>query len=220
MRILECVVALAIMATPVFAQKYTSSSDLAATGAGSKFLVQGTTLFYNSNDVTGDAYPEIDSDDVEVLRSLLRENTSITTLQLTSGGGFISAGREMARIVQDYGLDTRVVDECSSSCVTVFLAGERRTLSPGSRMGFHQNSWDVDGTRDYYKDWREESNWRTPFDFAAWLYQDTQHETAEELAYMLSRGVDPAFAIETKTYRPVMWFPTRVELEQAGVLRE
>ena len=220
MRIAAMTLVLCTLASSVAAQKYASASAYEGTDAASKFDLQGGTLIYNSDNATGDAYPEIDNDDVDVLRSILRENSNISTLQLTSGGGFISAGKDMARIVQDYGLDTRVEEECNSSCVTIFLAGMRRTLTPGSRIGFHQTSWNAEGTQGYYKDWRETSGWRTPFDFAAWLYQDTQHETATELAYMLSRGVDPDFAIETKMHRPVMWFPTRAELVAAGVLRD
>jgi hypothetical protein len=125
----------------------------------------------------------------------------------------------MARIVQDYELDTLVDGECSSSCVTIFLAGQAREMSRGSKIGFHQRSWSADGTQSYYDRWREDEGWDTPFDFASWVYQDTQSETWKELTFMISRGVDPEFAIETKRMRSGIWFPGRRKLEQAGVLR-
>ncbi|MEO1638867.1 MAG: hypothetical protein AAFU41_06415 [Pseudomonadota bacterium] len=205
---------LTVLALPATAQKFAEPSGLSS----SKFSVQGSTLIYNSNDVSGDAYPEIDGPDVDELRAQLRRNRNINTLQLTSTGGLVWAGDEMARVVLDYGLNTRVVDECSSSCVMVFLAGAEREMTGGSKIGFHQNSWGASGAQSYFKEWRQSEGWDTPFDFASWLYQDTQHETAAQLEFMISRGVDPGFAIETKKYRPVMWFPTRDELRDAGVI--
>lgn len=211
---------LAGAATPLFAEKFAATSDTAENTAEAKFTVDGTTLIYNSQIEINGRYAEISEGDAGLLAEHLRQNKDITVLQLTSNGGVVWVGADMAQIVQDYELDTRVVDECSSACVTIFLAGARREMARGSRIGFHQNSWNAEDIQDYYKYWRAQSHWHTPWDFATWLYSDTQHETAEQIAYMLSRGVEPAFAVETKTYRPGMWFPTRQELEEAGVLRE
>ncbi|MDX8350932.1 hypothetical protein [Cognatiyoonia sp. IB215182] len=207
---------IACSCTPIWAQKYAGEAGTTA----SKFTVDGAMLIYDSGNVTGDAYPEIDGPDVDQLRTLLRRNPDITTLQLTSTGGLVWAGNEMAHIVLDFGLDTVAEGECSSSCVTIFLAGEKRSLTRGSRLGFHQNSWSEAGMQSYFKEWREDENWDTAFDFASWVYQDTQHETAAQIEFMIDRGVDPLFAIETKMYRPIMWFPSRRELEAAGILRD
>lgn len=215
-RVSVFVLGLILAATATVAQKFSEEPGSTA----SKFSVQGATLIYNSDDVTGDAYPEIDGPDVDELHRHLRQNSNINTLQLSSSGGLVWAGDEMARIVMDFDLDTRVEGECSSSCVTIFLAGDTREMTRGSRIGFHQNSWSVGGMQSYFKQWREDENWDTPFDFASWVYRDTQHETAEQLSFMILRGVDPMFAVETKKHRPVMWFPTRFELEKAGVLRD
>ena len=215
-RTLILALGLALAATTAIAQKFSEPSGETA----SKFELQGATLIYNSDNVTGDAYPEIDGPDVDELRAHLRRNSNIKTLQLTSTGGLVWAADEMAQIVIDFGVSTRVEGECSSSCVTIFLAGERRELTRGSRIGFHQNSWSEEGMMSYFKQWREAESWRTPFDFASWVYQDAQHETAAHLEYMIQRGVDPLFAIETRKHRPIMWFPSRRELREAGVLRD
>ncbi|MEJ6403646.1 hypothetical protein [Yoonia sp. 2307UL14-13] len=215
-RIVRLAVILIALATNAAAQKH-SAAEAPPTG---KFALMGATLIYNSDNATGDAHQEIEGPDIDELRALLRRHSNIRTLQLTSSGGRVWAGNEMARIVLDHALDTRVEVECSSSCVTIFLAGDRRQMTKGSRIGFHQTTWSTNGLRSYYKNWREDENWRTPFDFGSWIYQDTQHETAEHLRYMIDRGVDPLFAIETKMARPEMWFPTRQELETAGVLRD
>ena len=203
------VVLLAVIATGVQAQKYAEPSGETA----SKFEVRGATLFYNSDNVADGAYAEIDGPDVAELQAHLRRNGNINTLQLTSTGGLVWAGDEMAQVVMDFGLNTRVEGECSSSCVTIFLAGNTRELTRGSRIGFHQNSWSDAGMQSYFKQWRDDENWRTPFDFASWVYQDTQHETAAQIGYMIMRCVEPLFEVETKKYRPIMWFPSRLELQ-------
>ena len=183
-----------------------------------KFRTQGADLYFSTEDLPDNEASEIEVEDVDHLLDLLRANPQIRRLTLTSTGGSIWAGNEMARIVQDYALDTTVDGECSSSCVTIFLAGETRRMTGGSKIGFHQRSWSASGTQSYYERWREEEDWETPFDFASWIYRDTQSETWKELTYMISRGVDPEFAIETKRSRSGIWFPTRKRLEEAGVL--
>lgn len=183
-----------------------------------KFRLDGTTLHYTTEDLPDDLSYEIEVDDVDLLRTLLRANPDVTQLVLTSTGGSVWAGNEMAHIVQDFALDTTVDGECSSSCVTIFLAGDSRQMTRGSKIGFHQRSWSSSGTASYYERWREDEGWDSPFDFASWIYRDTQTETWKELTYMISRGVDPEFAIETKRSRSGIWFPTRLRLEEAGVL--
>lgn len=208
--------ALFIFATPAIAQK----AGVAGEPVSGKFKIDGSDLIYDSDEAIGDAIPEITGRDVEDLRAILQANEAIETLQLTSGGGSLWAGKEMAHIVIDYTLDTVVERECSSSCVIVFLAGDSRIMTGGSKLGFHLNSWSAEGLQSYYKGWREDQGWDTPYDFGSWLYRDVQIETHAELTYMIERGVDPAFAIETKRARGAMWFPRREELEAAGVLRE
>ena len=46
-------------------------------------------------------------------------------------------------------------------------------------------------------------------------------EIHEQLIYMVNRGVEPVFAIETlKTTADGMWYPYRIRLLAAGVLTE
>jgi hypothetical protein len=63
--------------------------------------------------------------------------------------------------------------------------------------------------------------WDDEFDFAEWAYSDAVNDVVVELRFMLERGVDPGFAIRTLDAIPDgMWFPSRTEMEAAGVLRE
>lgn len=204
------------VATSGLTQKY---SEPANESAG-KFDVQGATLIYDSGNATGDAETQIERPDVTELRRHLLQNSNINTLQLTSRGGFVGPAEDMAKIVMDFGLNTRAEGQCSSSCVTIFLAGDRREMTGGTQIGFHQNSWSEDAAQSYFKQNRQDEDWQDHVDFAVWIYGNTQHSTAEALQYMIERGVDPMFALETKKERSSMWYPTRVQLEHAGVLRD
>jgi hypothetical protein len=186
--------------------------------AASKFTVSGDTLRYDTE--SDAANSEIEIDDVEALRNFLRVYVDITTLRLNSSGGSVWAGDEMARIVLDYELTTVVDGECSSSCVNVFLAGVSRQMARGSKMGFHSRNWSSGAIENYYDKWAEDEGWGTPFEFSSWIYADTQAETYDDLVYLVERGVDAGFAIKTKAPRISMWFPSRRELRNAGVLTE
>ena len=94
-------------------------------------------------------------------------------------------------------------------------------MQRGSRLGFHQTSWDAENMRQYYEDWQGDLGWKNEFDFAEWVYQDAVNDVLVELRFMLERGVDPGFAIKALDAKPDdMWYPRRTELVDAGVLRE
>lgn len=184
--------------------------------AEEKFSINGDTLGYNTN-----PDGEIEEEDVEELKTILLENPKITKLIFSSEGGEIYSAREMADIIIDFELDTHVVGECTSACVYLFLAGNKRTMQKGSKLGFHQFWWDAASIEEYYNDWREEEDWANPYEFASWLYGDAQNEVLIDLEYYLERGVDGKFAIKTlQAAGDEMWYPRRKELEQAGVINE
>ncbi len=182
--------------------------------------VEGDRLIYNTFNLP-DEMAEISDDHVEPFLALLRQHRDLKVLELNSDGGSIWAAAEISRFVIDYGLDTVVVNECSSACVDILLAGETRSMMVGAKVGFHQRGWGAESIKAYYDKWHENDGWDTPFEFAEWLYQDTQVEVYKNQTYMTSRGVTAQFAIESN--RPVssgLWYPSREELEAAGVLRE
>jgi hypothetical protein len=194
---------------------------LGETSHAPRFVVQGDTLIFDSDHANEDGKTSIVPKDADTLREILRATPGITTLQLNSGGGQVWAANKMSDIVIDFGLDTHVHGDCDSSCVTVFLGGKARSMSRGSRIGFHQIYWNAGSIESYYEREREENGWDTPFDFASWMYLDTQDEIYAHLKYMIARGVDPAFAIET-LQKPSngMWRPYRIMLRGVGVLTE
>ena len=183
-----------------------------------KFKLDGKILFYDT-DSAPPGQDEINWQDVATLVFLLRQQQQIEVLHLNSAGGLIEAAREMADIIIDFELDTRVTDECASACVTLFLAGENRQLDRGGRLGFHRISWDAASMEEYYKDARADIGWDSLYEFASWSYEEAQKDVLSEMEYLLERGVDPEFAIKTlRAENADMWFPRRLELTLAGVL--
>lgn len=184
--------------------------------AEEKFSINGDILGYNTN-----PDGEIEWKDVEELKAILLDNPKITKLTLSSGGGGIDPAQEMADIIIDFELDTHVVGECASACVYLFLAGNKRTMQKGSKMGFHQSYWEAENIEEFYNDWKERVGWANPYEFASWLYESTQGDILIELEYYLERGVDGKFAIKTlQAASDEMWYPRRAELRRAGVLTD
>ncbi|OWU81935.1 ATP-dependent Clp protease proteolytic subunit [Phaeobacter sp. 22II1-1F12B] len=213
-QIMVTVFALWLGAYPVLAEQ-------AEPGFPPKFTLNDVTLVYDTESVGADEPAGITSDDVENLLRILRSDESIRRLQINSSGGSVYAAQQISDIIIDFGLDTHVHGDCDSSCVTIFLAGTKRTMSRGSRIGFHQIFWSAENIASYYDRERGEQGWATPYDFAAWMYLDTQDEMYAHLKYITSRGVDPGFAIETiRNPQSEMWRPYRAELLKAGVLTE
>jgi len=183
--------------------------------------VRGTTLVFDTETKVDGDEAEITRRDIARLLALLQANPEIAVLELNSSGGSIYAGDEMARIVLDFELDTAVSGQCSSSCVNIFLGGKVRRMYLGSKIGFHQRFWAPKAIKRFYESNRESEGWASVYDFAAWNYKDTQTEVYDDLAYMVRRGVEPGFAIKTKRAQfSGLWFPGRLELINAGVLRE
>ncbi len=192
-----------------------------AAAQDSRFTVEMQTLIYDTDNTREGEPVGISEEDVPVLLRILRSSPAISRLQLNSSGGSVYYARQISDIVLDFELDTLVHGDCDSACVTVFLAGAKRTMTRGSRIGFHQIYWSRDDIAAYYAEERESSGWLTPFDFAAWLYMDAQGEVYTRLKYYVSRGVAPGFAIETvRNPQGGMWRPGRADLLKAGVLTE
>ena len=184
----------------------------------SPFLIQGDTLIYNTED---GEYDGIALGHAEDLLEALQNNKDIKLIKLHSAGGVRIEAQYMADIIIDAGLDTHVDEECSSSCVRMFLAGKKRTAYLGAQIGFHRGHWSADGMRKYYENNKKINDWNTPFDFAAWIYDEAQIDVHEFITYLTTRGVSTDIA--AKTYRlgqDEMWFPRRNELLSSGILTE
>ena len=193
---------------------------LLASGANAEtFRLDKNTLFYSTGD--GSEVSEIDWGHEEKLLQILKKHKEIDTLVLKSEGGMIQVADNMADLVIDAELNTFVEENCESACVTIFLAGKNRIMDIGAKIGFHASWWSAEDMQSYYKNNRESKDWESPFEFASWLYEDTQKEIFEKFEYLLERGVQPHFAIQTlKAGSDGMWYPRRKELLKGGILTQ
>ncbi len=201
--------------------------------ADTRFTIDGNRLIYDTAhpvDATlidpdsgmspSDTIGDIAYEDIDALRSILERNEGrITTMRLTSDGGYIEAAYEMAAIITDYGLNTEVQGECASACAILFSSGAERVMNRGGRIGLHPSSWGVESMRAYYEDVRADSGWNDEFAFAEWVYEEGQRDANKLITHLLTRGVSADFAVKVVSIgMNGMWYPTRSEMEAAGLI--
>ncbi len=210
------------MSTRLFAVFFVAMMfPLTATSQASKFELNGSTLIYDTSSASNEQEQEITWEDVDELDALLKSEQSIKEIELNSAGGDVDAAFYMADLIIDYELDTNVNGTCESACTLMLLAGERRTVERGSWVGFHQSYWDAPYIQGYFERNKDSKGWSNAFEFASWMYEDTQREVLRNLQYFVERGVDAGFAIKTmQATSDDMWYPRRKELEAAGVIVE
>lgn len=70
------------------------------------------------------------------LERALTQHSGITSVGLSGGGEYLAEAMDAARVIRRYGLDTTVVNGCTSACTLVFLGGVNRTIwSPYPDLG-------------------------------------------------------------------------------------
>jgi hypothetical protein len=137
----------------------------------------------------------INDGSAEQLDAALQKAPAVTTLVLSSGGGWVGEAELLANLIRKRGLNTYVEAHCASACTIVFLAGTERTAAPSAKIGFHAAR--AVGSMGIFYD---EKN-----DRLRALYQNA--------------GLPEAFvrqAINTPSEK--MWYPTHEDLRSAGVL--
>lgn len=75
------------------------------------------------------------------ISNFIKEHPSINTLILQDcKGETVYEAKKVANIVSKYNLDTIVETDCDFVCGQVFLAGKKRMLAKGVRLGFQKNT--------------------------------------------------------------------------------
>lgn len=132
------------------------------------------------------------------LEPMLDRAQSLQTVTLDSPGGNLYEARSLAQRIERRGLNTHVAKECSASCTLVFAAGTLRTLGPGAELGFHRYGLDFEQLMPNVQ---------------------TIKEIPEDRKYLVGRGIDVRFLDRMFTLdRGAIWYPTRSQLETAGVV--
>lgn len=193
------------------------AAPVSAETASAAFSVHGKRLLFD----TTHAPQGITGQHATTLSLLIGAQPDITVIELSSQGGDVSAAWDMAAQIEQARLDTHVTRECVSACTLLFLAGRKRTMSFDGHLGFHQTARTPDGLAQLYFENQDIMDWSNPFEMASWLQERVQTDVHATLIYMMRRGVDPLFAIQTiGVPHDNMWYPWRARLLAAGVLTD
>jgi len=122
---------------------------------------------------------------------------SVTTVVLSSQGGWLREGEMLAEVIRRRGLNTYVEGVCASACTIAFLAGRDRAASPQAKIGFHSSRGvgAPDAKASPFK----------PTDDLERIYR--------------AAGLPTSFITKAlSTPHAEMWAPSHDELMQAGVL--
>jgi len=137
---------------------------------------------------------EIGFGSYKVLKKALALEPRLTPIEVESPGGYVIEGLAMARLIQQYGLDTVSLERCASACTLLLAAGNDRYIGPQARVGFHRSSgaWTKPG-----KEWSA-----------------TDFQMAD---YYLARGSSQEFVAQALDTPPAdLWVPDPMLLVAAG----
>jgi hypothetical protein len=130
--------------------------------------------------------------------SILRKNPGIEGIILDSHGGRIYEGRELARLISAYGLDTYSLNGCYSAATIAFIAGEKRFLSAEANLAFHQYRMDYEGLG---------------------AFVSMEDEQAKDLVLFRQQGIKGEFLDKLfNTHHDDLWYPTVDEMLVADVI--
>src|SRR6476646_11042646 len=89
---------------------------------------------------------DVTAGDYHRLKTILQED-SVVGLEISSDGGSLEEGLDIARVVRDKGLVVYASKECDSVCAFIFFAAKERYIGRRCRIGVHSVSNDR-GTED------------------------------------------------------------------------
>ena len=134
----------------------------------------------------------------EELAKLLKKYPKVKGIILDSSGGRIYEGRELAKLISAYGLDTYSLKGCYSAATTAFISGKNRFLGMGANLAFHQYKMG-------YKN--------------LGALVDMEEEQAKDLLIFQQQGIKSEFLDKLfNTHHDDLWYPTVDEMLDAGVI--
>jgi len=159
-------------------------------------------------------------DETEVI-SYLFDHPKINTLRVTGPGGSMHTASAIAEYLIRHDINTEAVGECDSACAQIFLGGKTRTLARGAKLGFHRPHLVKEREQKFYEENHIKKGWKDRFDYGIDTYDLAMLHMVKGIEYMLSRGVDIDFILKKYTTSSYdIWYPSKEELLEAGVLTE
>ena len=138
---------------------------------------------------------EISTKNNQHVAQLLAEQPSINSIQITSGGGNVDLGMDLAELILTHNLKVHVKQFCFSSCANyVLLAGNPTTIANNAIVGWHGDAasarWrdsDIDAMVSHLKEPEKTTKWqalRTHYD------EIIAKAVTREKAFYAKRGVN------------------------------
>jgi hypothetical protein len=136
---------------------------------------------------------------VDEVAALLDYNPQVSGIILSSSGGRLYEGRELAGLIMDRGLDTYCLQGCYSACATAFIGGQNRYLGTGANLGFHAYGGSSANLRSFV---------------------DIAGEQQKDLRIYQQQGVAQDFLdrLFSTASHDDLWFPSSEELLAANVV--
>jgi hypothetical protein len=78
--------------------------------------------------------------DGQRVRALTARAPGVKTVELNSPGGRLKEGEAIAALVKQASWNTRTTGACESACTFIHMAGTKKQLMPGAKIGFHRAS--------------------------------------------------------------------------------
>lgn len=133
-------------------------------------------------------------------------------LIISSGGGEVTAGMKMGKLIHQHGLDVEVRDVCGSACANyIFTAGRKKIVPKGSFVGFHgdpKNSPLIQVWRFFYRN-----------NAATAQYTKESNRLTEELYALI--GINPKLYAHSAQFtlanNVTFWVPSPRELDCMNV---
>lgn len=193
-----------------------SGADIALGEARERISVEGAAIVYDSGvEVLDESAPA----DADVLRHLLASEKAIRRIILTGTFAKTGGALDVARVIDDFDLDTEIRDECTDGCLYMFVAGEKRLLQKGAKLGVRRRMVSAEYVKDNFEERKARYGWEDEFGQAAMLYDVGQSDMRRSLLYLMDHGVSLEFALRVfATPREDMWWPERAELVEGGVI--
>ena len=131
------------------------------------------------------------------VRRALKANPRVRRVRLNSGGGSLTEALKIRALILARGLDTDSTINCSSACLSAYMAGRHRLLHRSARLGFH-----------------------LPRNPGFGLRSPVTPEYAQELAYFSRQGMPLWFVARWIATGRKFWYPSPVQLRQAGLVQD
>ena len=147
---------------------------------------------------------------------------------VSSGGGDAETGLAIAEYIFNHKIDIVVEGHCASSCANyLFLAANKKTVRPGSWLGFHGGTAISKANIDRMlsqmsltADQRAEAT--KQFDALAAMQVDffrlVPGSEIVATSHLIASDPGVAARVRDSGYSKFAWLPSKVELEKAGIL--